>query len=387
MSDRKLQAGSSRLRILIDARISRRWDAGVGRYTECLLRGLLPYGHELILVTNTRGEPPRLPISEGIRIVPSTTPIASIGQQTTLPLLFRRLGADVVLATHPLAATLFSPCPAVAVILDVYPLRFPHQFPRRVSLYYRTVFRSIALRRRLIAISEATKRDAIRYLHVPAASVTVTPLAADEHFRPLPTGPSRSVVLERYGVASPYVLYHGNKRPHKNVVGLVRAFAQVRRHVPGLRLVITGRDIPGDREGDQTEIRREVRALGITDSVVFTGYVDDQDLPWLYSAAEVTAVPSLIEGFGLPALESMACGTPVVATSAGSLPEVVGDAGILVEPGRTDALAEGITRLLLDRDQRALLAERAVRRAGQFSWSRTARTTLAILEQSVTRRS
>ena len=304
-----------------------------------------------------------------------------------MPLLFHRLHASVVLTTHPLAATFVSPCPAVAVILDVFPLHFPGQFPRLVPLYYRTVFRSIARRRRLIAISEATKRDAIHFLQVRPETVTVTHLAADEHFRPVPPGPVRSAVLARYGVTDPYVLYHGNKRPHKNVIGLVRAFALIQKSMPGLRLVITGRDVPGDRERDQTEIRREADKLGVIGRIVFTGYVDDRDLPSLYSAAQVTAVPSLLEGFGLPALESMACGTPVVASRAGSLPEVVGDAGLLIDPGQTDALAEAILQVVADREQRARLAERAIRRAAQFSWSNTARMTLEVLQESASRRS
>lgn len=371
------------MRIVVDARISRRWDAGVGRYTLSLLKALAPSKHEFILLTSAGAEPPPgLSAGVALRILPTTIPIASIGQHTALPLLLNRLAADVVLTTHPLAAGLFSPCPAVAVILDLYPLHFPQQFGRPVALYYRTVFRSIARRRRLIAISEATKRDAVRFLQVRPETVTVTHLAADEHFRPVPSGPARSGVLARYKVTTPYVIYHGNKRPHKNVVGLVRAFAQVHDRMPSLRLVMTGRDIPGDRECDTTDVRREAEALGVTGSIVFTGFVDDADLPSLYSAAEVTAVPSLIEGFGLPALESMACGTPVVASRAGALPEVVGDAGLLVEPGQTDALAAAIIRIASDPEQRRLFAAASVRRAAEFSWSTAAGITLDVLEQT-----
>jgi glycosyltransferase involved in cell wall biosynthesis len=335
---------------------------------------------------NARGEPPPdLAAEAAVRILPSTIPIASIGQHTSLPLLFKRLAADVVLTTHPLAAAFYMPCPAVAAILDLYPLHFPDQFARPVAPYYRTVFRSIAQRRRIIAISEATKRDAVRLLQVRPETVTVTHLAADEHFRPVLPGPVRSEVLARYGVTSPYVLYHGNKRPHKNVVGLVRAFAQVHERMPDLRLVITGREVAGDRECDHTDIRSEAEHLGITSSIVFAGYVEDADLPSLYSAAEVTAVPSLIEGFGLPALESMACGTPVVASRAGALPEVVGDAGLLVDPGQTEALAEAIIRVVGDPEQRRRLSEVAVRRAAEFSWSKAARITLEVLQEAARR--
>jgi len=374
------------MRIVIDARISRRWDAGVGRYTLSLLDALRPFGHQLVLITNAQGDaPPRAAVDAGVEIVPSTIAIASLAQHTLLPRLYRRLAASVVLTTHPLAATFFSPCPTVAVVLDVFPLHFPEQFPRPVSLYYRTVFRSIAQRRRLIAISEATKQDVVRMLRVRPAAVTVTHLAADGHFRPVASGPARTAVLARYGVAEPYVLYHGNTRPHKNVIGLVRAFAMIQRSMPGLHLVITGRDVPGDRERDYGDIRREAEALDLTDHIKFTGYVDDADLPSLYSGAAVTAVPSLMEGFGLPALESMACGTPVVASRAGALPEVVGDAGLLVDPSDTGALAEAITRIVADPEERARLAERAIDRAARFSWSRTAHTTLEVLQLSASR--
>jgi glycosyltransferase involved in cell wall biosynthesis len=369
------------VRLIIDARISRRWDAGVGRYTCSLLDALAGTSHDFIVFTNAASAAPPLEAPDRTQLVTSGVGIASIRQQIDLPLQFRRYRPDVILATHPLAATRFAPCPSVPVVLDLYPLHFPEQFPRAVSYYYAYVFAHIARHKRgLIAISEATKKDVVARLGVPADRISVTPLAASAVFQPVEKA-QMSIVLARYGVVPPYVLYHGNKRPHKNVPGLLAAFALCIARHPALQLVITGREDRSDRETDFTAIRQAAQRLGLEDRIIYTGLVPDLDLAALYSAAELTAIPSFLEGFGLPALESMACGTPVVASNAGSLPEVVGDGGLLVNPYDVGDIARGMLSIVADPEAHSRLRTKALAQAEQFSWAKTAQLTLDLLDR------
>jgi glycosyltransferase involved in cell wall biosynthesis len=289
---------------------------------------------------------------------------------------------DVLLHTHPLAAAIWSLVPTVMVLLDVYPVLFPRDFPRGTALYYKTV---VALASRsaagVIAISEGTRRDARDRLGIPESRVRVVRLAAHPGCRPLRGAPELPRVLARLGVPQPYMLYHGNKRPHKNLSGLVRAYRRMmERGADPPPLVMTGAENPAERDQDSRPLREEIARAGLEGHVHFTGWVAEEDLPYLLSGAELLVMPSLYEGFGLPALEAMACGTPVVASNAGAVPEVVGDAAILVDPTDVGALAEAIHRVLIDRALWKDLAERGLARAAQFSWRETAKGTLEVLE-------
>jgi len=280
---------------------------------------------------------------------------------------------------------LAQPCASVTVILDVYPLRFPEYYGLAARLAYKfLVPRAVRRNDRCIAISQCTKQDAVSFLSVAAEKVDVVHLAASEIFRPIPKGPSLNEVLRTYGVDRPYVLYHGNKRPHKNVVGLLRGFWQLKRQsaLPH-KLVVTGQENPREHEFDFSALRQVIGEVGIESEVHFTGLVLEEDLPYLYSGADLLAMPSYYEGFGLPALEAMACGTPVVASNAGAIPEIVGDAAVLVSPHDINQLAHAIQDVLSNLDLRRQLSEIGIRRAKCFSWKQTARKTLDILAEVV----
>ncbi len=229
---------------------------------------------------------------------------------------------------------------------------------------------------RLLAISQATRDDLIQCYGVPAGRITVTQLAADESFRP--AGPADvDAVRRRYSLAGRYLLYVGTLQPRKNLPRLVRAFASIAGDRPDLQLVLVG------KQGWMYEaLRSEVGRLGVENRVLFTGYAPAEDLPALYTGALAFAFPSLYEGFGMPALEAMSCGAPVVASNVSSLPEVVGDAGILVDPTDETALAAALTRMADSADLRADLRARGLARARLFSWERCARETLEALRQA-----
>lgn len=379
------------MHICIDARISRgSWFTGVGKYTINLvdqLACLAPRNIYTILVHPAAGPVP-VKEPERFKIVPLGVSVGSIKQHLWMPRWVKSQGVDVILHTHPISAMLAQPCASVTVILDVYPLRFPEYYGPAARLAYKfLVPQAVRRNDRSIAISQCTKQDAVSFLSVAAEKVDVVHLAASEIFRPIPKGASLNKVLRKYGVDRPYVLYHGNKRPHKNVVGLLQSFRQLkRRSALPHRLVITGQENPKEHEFDFSALRRVVGELGIEGEVHFTGLVSEENLPHIYSGAALLAIPSYYEGFGLPALEAMACGTPIVVSNRGALPEVVAEAGLLVDPYDTEALSHAIQLVLEDESLRLQLSSKALERAKTFSWQKTAEQTLRILEKALSSR-
>jgi glycosyltransferase involved in cell wall biosynthesis len=223
---------------------------------------------------------------------------------------------------------------------------------------------------RVIAISRASADDIERHLRVPADRIDIVP---NGFGTPPRAAPSRESELRaRLGLGSgPILLNLGAKKIHKNQLRLVQAFAAVRAAAPEARLVLAGARTPYE-----DRLREEAAKLGVSDAVRFPGYVDEADLEGLYAAASVFVFPSLNEGFGLPVLEAMSRGVPVVTSSVSSLPEVAGDAALLVDPMSTEAIAEATTRVLTDRSLRERLVEAGRKRPAAFSWERTAKATV-----------
>ena len=264
----------------------------------------------------------------------------------------------------------------VITIHDLAPLRWPGEYLRlphaRVGHAWQYSLASHA--DAVIAVSEATKRDVVERLRVPESRVTVIPEAVDAAFAPPSRADARAIVAKRFGVSGPFVLYVGQFDPRKNMDGLVLAFARAARQHADLRLVIAG------QLGKLTRFLNDALARGQAprDRVVMTGFVTDDELAALYAAAECLLHPALLEGFGLTPLESLASGTPVVGFRAGAVEEVVGDAGLLVDEARPEALGDALLQYLDDAGLRDRLRARTAARTALFSWDRAARDTLAV---------
>jgi glycosyltransferase involved in cell wall biosynthesis len=266
-------------------------------------------------------------------------------------------------------------CRAVITIHDLAPLRWPEHYLRLPHARLGHAWEYALARRAdaIIAVSEATRRDVVDLLHVPPDRVTVIPEAVDTEFAPPSAEEGRSVAAT-FGVPGRYVLYVGQFDPRKNMEGLLAAFARAAATHPYLRLVIAG-DLGKlssflTRALDQTRAPRE--------RIVVTGRVDDATLAALYAGAECLLHAALLEGFGLTPLESLAAGTPVVGYRASAVEEVVGDAGVLVEPSDPDALGDALVAYLDDEAKQRDLRARARPRAARFSWDRAAADTLAV---------
>jgi glycosyltransferase involved in cell wall biosynthesis len=270
-----------------------------------------------------------------------------------------------------------APCRVVATVHDLSFEHLPGTFKRRSWMQLRMTVRATVRRAaHVIAPSEYTRRDLIETYKLDPERVTAIPLAASPRFRPVTNVTELERVRARYGITREYVLAVGSIQPRKNLSRLVRAYSGLRRergrsNLPQLVLV-------GKKAWLYGETLKAVEEEGVGDSVVLTGYVSEGDLPALYSGALCFAYPSYYEGFGLPPLEAMSCGTAVLTGDRTSLPEVVGDAGLTADPFDTGAIARALARLIEDAPLRADLGARGLQRASAFDWRDTARMTLQV---------
>lgn len=301
-------------------------------------------------------------------------------EQLALPLVAQRTRLDLLHGSVNVNPAI-SPCPSVVTVHDLSFMRFPQAFPALQRLYLRTqVRRSARGARRVIAVSEATRRDVTALFGVPAERIDVVYNGVDPSFCPAPQD-QVAAFRRRQGLPERYLLHVGTLEPRKNLVRLIQAFHAARRQSQDLQTVKL--ILVGGKGWSYDEIFREVERLTLADAVSFAGYVPDEMLPWWYRAASVFVYPSLLEGFGLPVLEAMACGVPVVTSRVSSLPEVAGDAALLVDPASVAELADALVRLLTNEALAVDLRQRGLARSATFSWQRTAQETAAVYRRAL----
>ena len=356
--------------------------AGINTYIYHLLRaiGQIDSSHRFTaFVGERRFREERLAVRRAAW--PTERPwVRILWEQLALPAILRRAEVDLL---HAMAfvAPLWAPCPYVVTVYDLSFLRYPEAF-RPFNRWYLSRFTPISVRRarRVIAISESTRRDLVAWLHVPPERVDVVHCGVDPVFRPLAANPIEQFRRER-GLPDQFVLFVGTLEPRKNVERLIRAYADWRLQlgdVKAPKLVVAG------AKGWYTEqIFRTVETMGLTGDVLFPGHVVAEDLPLLYNAAGLFVYPSLFEGFGLPVLEAMACGAPVICSNVSSLPEVTGDAALLVSPDDVPGLAEAMRGVWEDLELRRDMVARGLARARGFTWERVARQTIRTYERAL----
>jgi glycosyltransferase involved in cell wall biosynthesis len=292
----------------------------------------------------------------------------SIKEQFALPWAVATSKVDLFHAPHYVVPP-FTPRRFVVTIHDCIHLRFPQYLPNSGALYYARFMMSVAARRsrRVLTVSQASKDDILYYLGTPDEKVEVIYNALDTRLAGDPTAEDVVRVRERFQLNNPFVLYTGNIKPHKNVDRLIDAFAILRQQrTDDVKLLIIG-----DEASKYPNLRRLVHRHQLHQHVRFLGFVSDATLAVLYRLASVFVFPSLYEGFGLPPLEAMAAGAPVVTSNISSLPEVVGDAALLIDPMDASAIATAMARVLDDRELRAELIRRGRERVKTFSWERS----------------
>lgn len=264
----------------------------------------------------------------------------------------------------------------VATIHDVIPLIWPQFVTRKHRLVVAAACRRIRQQADLVIVpSDATREDVVRYLHIAPDRIAVVPWGCDERFQPRHNPERLAIVQQKYGLPASYFLCVGTLEPRKNVSALLKAYAIVREacRVEETKLVVAGR-----KGWLYAEIFATVQALGLGQDVIFTDFIEDEDLPDLYRGARLLVFPSLYEGFGLPILEAMASGVPVVASHTSSMPEVAGDAALLIDPRKPPEIAAGISRVLTDDQLRRTLIQRGLARVQRYTWDAAAQKTLAL---------
>ena len=358
------------MRIGIDAR--KLHDFGIGTYIRNLLRQLARMDDRTEFVVFCRPEDRETlsTLGENFRAVPEPAANYSVAEQLRIPLALQREGVTLFHAPHYVLPPLVR-CRSVVTIHDCIHLMFPQYLPNRLAFGYARTSIGLAARRatRVLTVSESSKRDILRFVDTKPDKIDVIYNAYDERFAIDPAEEDVVRVRERYQLQDEFVLYAGNVKPHKNLERLIDAFHIVRnRGLDHLKLVMIGDEI-----SKYTALRRAVHRHQLHKYVRFLGYLPEETLAVMYRLAGVFVFPSLYEGFGLPPLEAMASGTPVVTSNVSSLPEVAGNAAVLVDPYDPHAIADGIYRVLTDADLRKDLRRRGVARAGQFSWEQSVR--------------
>jgi glycosyltransferase involved in cell wall biosynthesis len=364
---------------------------GTENYSLHLIRALLRLdsGHRFRLYLRQRPPDDLWPASANAEL--QVIPWARLWTHLRLSWEMARRPPDLLFVpAHVLP--LLHPRRSVVTVHDLGYLHYPeaHPFFDRLYLDLSTRYHCRAAAH-IIAVSQATKDDLVRCYRADPRRITVIHSAhAAGLFRPADPAAQRAV-RERYVLHAPYLLYLGTLQPRKNLARLLEAFAKTPRRLSpeaqpegsgglpeGVQPLLV---IAGKKGWLYEPLFQQVERLGLSGRVVFTGYVPEEDLPPLLSGALALVLPSLYEGFGLPLLEAMACGTPVICSNASALPEIAGDAALLIDPLDAADLAEGMARLVEDEELRRRLVARGLERAAQFSWERCARETLAVLEE------
>jgi glycosyltransferase involved in cell wall biosynthesis len=315
-------------------------------------------------------------LAPGITVVPcpiraTSRPIRILWEQFVLPFQVRARKIDVLLSTG-LTSPIFCPAKSVLVLYDLQHINQPHNFHSMYLLFLKSIiYASAKSADGIITISNHVKNDIVKFYRIAPERIAVSHLGVDRELFNDHRPPLTSAIKERYGLPERYLLYAAASLPHKNHARLFEALVHAKKQIPELKLLLIGA-----RDKGEDALVRKIRELGLENDVILLGWVPFEDVPLIYQGCEAFVFPTLHEGFGLPVIEAMACGVPVICSHMEPLIEVAGDAALFVNPLDSKAIANGIVSLLQSQEMRAELVAKGYRRAQEFGWENTARTTL-----------
>lgn len=372
------------MKIAIEARpIKWSYGTGIGNYTYCLIENLsmLDQNNEYTFLWPDHHPESFIPMQRPYTFY--TLPKDDRREETEIPIWLRQEGV----ALYHLPQNGFRTPPnttskIVVTIHDLIPYILPEMVrPSFLKRFITEMPEIIDVSDRIITVSQAAKQDIIRLFQVDPAKISVVPSAPAASYRPLSPATVSAALLQKYHLKRPYILYVGGLNPRKNVAELVYAYSKICRELPEGQLLV----IPGAEGRHLQKLRTLVDALDLTDHVVFPGFVISEDLPLLYNGADLFVYPSLYEGFGLPPIEAMACGTPVITANTSSLPEVVGPAALLFNPHDTLQLADMMWQVLNNDELAATLTTKGLAHCQKYTWAANAAEILQIYRQTVNR--
>lgn len=352
-------------------------DFGIGTYVRHLVRGLAAIDSEnryvLLIRPQDREHLTQLP--DNFRLAVQRAPVYSLRELVTLSWQLHGLKLDLYHATHYVLPAVVPP-KLVVTIHDIIHLLYPEFLPNRLAFLYaqRMIHSSLTRGDRILAVSQNTRSDLMEYFQVDGKKIRVVYNGVEDRFRRRLPDAERERVLRELGLTRPYLLFVGNPKPHKNLDNVVQAYAKAR--------AASGFDSPlvcvGHRDGSLAKIRQRAEYLGVADQVIFVGHVADDKLPAIYQGAVLFLYPTLYEGFGLPVVEAMASGVPVITSNTSALKEIAEGYAHLVDPLDVDGMARAIGHCLEDAEHRMALARLGLKRAENFQWEKTARETLEV---------
>lgn len=376
------------MRIGISTSVIQRGRGGIGQYLFALLRGLSSTcpDQRFSLFVLDEDRPLFSFLNDQFEIVPVAEkhrpPIANIRwHQQALPRLCREMGLDIIHVPSYRRLLWSQPCARVATIHDLAPFRVAGKYDLARMLYGRVVVKRIARRQEaIIAVSHNTAADLQQFFGIPQSRIRVVHNGLEHaRFYPRDTRSARASVAKKFNLSAPFFLYVARlEHPGKNHVRLIQAFEEFKQRTQSpCQLAFGGSDWHGAEV-----IHQRAAASPFAKEIHFLGFVSDEDLPPLYSAAEAFVYPSLYEGFGMPPVEAMACGCPVICSDRGSLGEVVSDAALIVDPENSGDMANALVRLAPGSNERKEWVRRGLIRATEFSWEKTARETFDVYQES-----
>ena len=373
------------MKIAIDIR--RMTEFGVGTYIRNVVRTLCRIDHEnqYFLI----GPPAKVQeigaLPPNFHNVPAVAPERSLQGYREFRAALKRLKCDLVHVPNLFSVPRMLPCPYVMTVHDMleHMSRARQQTGFWGSLHMQMTKQVLRGAARVLAVSNFTRTEIEKLFEIPSTRIDVVYNAIDERFlRGHATPADREMIAQRYQVNYPFLLYAGRVSPHKNVVRMIEAFSALKTELekdqkyPDLKLIIIGDDLSGN-----PDLRRTVVRSGVQNDVRFLGFIPIEVLRIFYDSAKIFVFPSLYEGFGLPPLEAMAHGTPVVTSNASSLPEVVGNAAVLVNPENVFEIMRALHRVLLDESLRQRMKERGYKQVTRFSWENSVRRVLDVYRQ------
>lgn len=361
--------------IAIDAR--KLSDFGIGTYTRNLIAALgeLDQENQYILFAGLQASQDLEDLPDNFRVVVERSPSYSIRELMALSWRLFRLKVDLYHSTHYVLPAVV-PCRAVVTIHDIIHLLYPEYLPSALAFFYaqRMIRRSLSRGDRIIAVSQNTKTDLMDYFKVDGRKIRVVYSGVTDRYRERLSDSEISTWLDEFGIDRPYLLFVGNPKPHKNLDNVVKAYArslEIFDYEANLVCV-------GDREGMEFKVRQRAEQLGLKDRIQLIGHVPEEALPALYQGATLFVFPTLYEGFGLPVIEAMAAGVPVITSKTSALQEIAEGYGHLVNPLDVEEIAKAIAQCMADGEHREALIKLGLRRADDFRWPRTAEQTLEV---------
>ncbi|MEO0099843.1 MAG: glycosyltransferase family 1 protein [candidate division WOR-3 bacterium] len=372
------------MKVAIDLLPAKSQHHGVGVYVTNILKYLIPKAksYTFLLYKRKKGIP--IPNHGSHRNwkwkeINFPTPLRIIWEHSSLPFLLAKEKVNLLWSPCnilPLVKT----CRYLVTIHDLAPFLLPLSLPFTRRIYYQQAFfNSIRKADKIIVVSQSLKFDLMKLFSIPEGKIAVIHNGFDENFRPITDKLTLSLIREKYHLPSDFILTLGVLEPKKNTERLLWAYAELKKSLPNLPKLVIG----GSRKYGwlNTRLLPMVKNLKLAGEVIFPDTIFHEDLPAVYSLAKVFILPSLYEGFGLPVLEAMACGTPVVTSNISSLPEVAGDAAILVNPYDVSDIARGIKEALLNEKKRQEMIEKGLKNVQRFSWRKAAEEVLEVLEE------